>query len=179
VTIHASELVEFASEAAFVIDVGARIVAWNDPAQRLLGYSSSEVIGSYCGDVLQATLPCGEPLCHYDCDIEYAVKGERTIVLGQGIEYWYLPVDFSAPKLEEYLQFKDKLGQVGDKKLLIHCAANYRVSAFYSRYAIESAIWSVEEANSFMLSIWDPDAYPGWPEWLMEVEQAFPGPKDI
>ncbi len=110
---------------------------------------------------------------------EYAVKGERTIVLGQGIEYWYLPVDFSAPKLEEYLQFKDKLGQVGDKKLLIHCAANYRVSAFYSRYAIESAIWSVEEANSFMLSIWDPDAYPGWPEWLMEVEQAFPGPKDI
>ncbi len=68
-TIHASELVEFASEAAFVIDVGARIVAWNDPAQQLLGYSSSEVIGSYCGDVLQASLPCGEPLCHYDCDI--------------------------------------------------------------------------------------------------------------
>lgn len=109
---------------------------------------------------------------------EYTVKGESTIVQDQGIEYWYLPVDFSAPKLEEYLQFKDKMGQVGDIKLLIHCAANYRVSAFYSRYAIESAIWSVEEANRFMLSIWDPDEYPGWPEWLMEVEQTFPGPTE-
>lgn len=66
---HASELVEFASDAALVIDVDARILAWNAPAQRLLGYSSSEAIGLHCGDLLQATLPCGEPLCHRDCDV--------------------------------------------------------------------------------------------------------------
>lgn len=66
---HASELVEFASDAALAIDADGRIVAWNIPAQRLLGYSSSEAIGLYCGDVLQAALPCGEPLCHCDCDV--------------------------------------------------------------------------------------------------------------
>lgn len=66
---HASELVEFASDAAFAIDVDARILVWNVQAQQLLGYSSSEAVGSYCGDVLQATLPCGEPLCHCDCDV--------------------------------------------------------------------------------------------------------------
>jgi len=109
-------------------------------------------------------------------DSEYAVKGEREIIQDQRIEYWYLPVDFSAPNLGEYVQFKHKLQQAGDKKLLIHCAANYRVSAFYSRYAIETGIWSVEEADRFMLSIWNPDEYPGWPEWLDEVERSFTGP---
>ncbi|GMR07257.1 MAG: hypothetical protein BMS9Abin26_0259 [Gammaproteobacteria bacterium] len=66
---HAADLIEFASDAAFAIDADARIVAWNAPAQRLLGYTASEAIGRYCGDVLQATLPGGEPLCHPDCDI--------------------------------------------------------------------------------------------------------------
>jgi protein tyrosine phosphatase (PTP) superfamily phosphohydrolase (DUF442 family) len=33
---------------------------------------------------------------------EYAVEGERQIIEGQGIEYWYLPVDFAAPTLEEH-----------------------------------------------------------------------------
>ncbi len=65
----AFELVEFASDAAFVIDVDAKIVAWNALAQRLLGHSSSEVIGTFCGDVLQAALPGGEPLCHCECDV--------------------------------------------------------------------------------------------------------------
>jgi protein tyrosine phosphatase (PTP) superfamily phosphohydrolase (DUF442 family) len=103
---------------------------------------------------------------------ESAVKEEKTIVQDQGIEYWYLPVDFSAPRLEEYVKFKDKLSQLGDKKLIIHCAANYRVSAFYSRYAIEFGIWSVDEADRFMLSIWKPSEYPGWPQWLDEVEHS-------
>ena len=100
---------------------------------------------------------------------EYAVKGEKQIIEGQGIEYWHLPVDFSAPKLEEYEQFKGKLKQSEGRKLLIHCAANYRVSAFYSRYAIESGKWTTAEADRFMLSIWQPSEYPAWPEWLDKV----------
>lgn len=106
---------------------------------------------------------------------EYAVVDERQIVESQGIEYWCLPVDFTAPKLEEYEKFRSKLDQVGDKKLLIHCAANCRVSAFYSRYAIERGIWSVEKADKFMLSIWQPSEYPGWPEWLDEVQHCGKG----
>jgi protein tyrosine phosphatase (PTP) superfamily phosphohydrolase (DUF442 family) len=103
---------------------------------------------------------------------EYAVESERQIIENQDIEYWYLPVDFSAPKLEEYEQFKRKLRQSEGKKLLIHCAANYRVSAFYSRYAIESGRWSAEEADRFMLSIWQPSDYPGWTEWLDKVQHG-------
>jgi len=64
----AFDLVRFASDAAFAIDTDRRITAWNDRAQHLLGYASSEAIGLRCGDVLQAVLPSGEPLCHHDCD---------------------------------------------------------------------------------------------------------------
>ena len=71
---HASDLVEFASDAGFAIDTDSRIVAWNTLAERLLGYTSSEAIGQYCRDVLQAALPGGEPLCYPGCDISQCFK---------------------------------------------------------------------------------------------------------
>jgi hypothetical protein len=53
------------------------------------------------------------------------------------------------------------------------------VSAFYSRYAIESGRWSVAEADRFMLSIWNPAEYPSWPEWLEAVQRFSPDTRDI
>ena len=88
---------------------------------------------------------------------------------GQGIEYQYLPVDFANPTLADYRQFCQLMQRAGERKLLIHCAANYRVSAFYSRYAIESGLWSQAQADEFMRSVWQPEEYPPWPRWLQEV----------
>lgn len=75
---HVSDLAEIASDAAFAIDVDSKIVTWNAQAQRLLGYAPSEVIGRHCGDVLQATLPGGEPLCHPDCDVIQCFRNCRS-----------------------------------------------------------------------------------------------------
>ncbi len=61
-------LVDCASDAAFAIDGGRTIVAWNRAARRLLGYAPDEVIGWRCSDVLQAILPGGEPLCVPSCE---------------------------------------------------------------------------------------------------------------
>jgi two-component SAPR family response regulator len=66
---HTSDLVEFASDAAFAINSRRKIAAWNELAEGLLGYTSAEVIGRDCGEVLQATLPGGEPMCHGGCDV--------------------------------------------------------------------------------------------------------------
>jgi len=71
---HASDLIEHASDAGFAIDANSRIVAWNKPAERLLGYTSSEAIGQYCRDIIQAALPGGEPLCYPGCDISQCFK---------------------------------------------------------------------------------------------------------
>jgi PAS domain S-box-containing protein len=75
---HASDLTEFASDAAFAIDVDGKIVAWNNQAQRLLGYNSAEVIGRHCGVVLQATMSGGEPLCHPDCGVIQCLRDCRS-----------------------------------------------------------------------------------------------------
>jgi|TARA_B100002003_G_scaffold234481_1_gene248428 DNA-binding SARP family transcriptional activator len=66
---HVFDLIENASDAAFAIDADRKITAWNATAQRLLGYSAPEVVGMRCGQVLQASLPGGEFLCHGDCDL--------------------------------------------------------------------------------------------------------------
>jgi PAS domain S-box-containing protein len=62
------DLTDLASDAAFAVDGGLEIVAWNDAAQRLLGYAPGEVIGRHCSDVLQAVLPAGQPLCIPSCE---------------------------------------------------------------------------------------------------------------
>jgi PAS domain S-box-containing protein len=74
---HASDLVEFASDAAFAVDTDGTIVSWNILAQQLLGYTPSKAIGRHCADVLQATLSGGEPLCHAECDVFQCFRGCR------------------------------------------------------------------------------------------------------
>ena len=66
--IETHDLVDFASDAAFAIDRGMEIVAWNHGAQQLLGYTPGEVIGRHCSEVLQAVLSGGQPLCVPGCE---------------------------------------------------------------------------------------------------------------
>lgn len=61
------EFVERASDAAFSIDSLAQITGWNSRLTKLTGYSEQEVLGKFCGKVLQATLPGGAPLCASNC----------------------------------------------------------------------------------------------------------------
>lgn len=67
--VRATDLVNFVSDAAFAVGTTHNIVSWNAGAQSLLGYSSDEVIGRPCRDVLQAVLPGGEPLCTPNCEV--------------------------------------------------------------------------------------------------------------
>lgn len=63
-----SDLIEHSSDAAFAINRDHRITAWNDLATRFLGFSNVEAVGCNCGEILNATLPGGEPICHADCN---------------------------------------------------------------------------------------------------------------
>lgn len=61
-------LVDFAPDAALAIGSDRRVVAWNERAARLLGYSRDQAVAQPCYDVLQATLPTGEHLCSPECE---------------------------------------------------------------------------------------------------------------
>ncbi len=76
--IDARDLVDYASDAAFSVDGEQRVVAWNYGAQRLMGYTRSEVLGRHCSEVLQAILPDGEYLCMPNCDGAQCFRTFRT-----------------------------------------------------------------------------------------------------
>lgn len=102
-------------------------------------------------------------------DSEYAVENEASIVSAQGIDYEYIPVDFSAPTANDFHVFAEKLTALSGKKVMVHCAANYRVSAFYSIYGVLHLGWPVDEARAFMASIWNLDEYPVWRAFVDEM----------
>ena len=95
---------------------------------------------------------------------------ERKIVESQGVEYIHIPVDFSEPKVEELRYFYNIMDRVGGKKVHMHCAANWRVSAFYSAYAFSKGVWSERRALEFITDLWDPREYSVWEKFLHENE---------
>jgi protein tyrosine phosphatase (PTP) superfamily phosphohydrolase (DUF442 family) len=97
---------------------------------------------------------------------EYAVDGEASIIGGQGVGYVYIPVDFATPNHEQFNQFAAAMDANAGKTIHVHCAANYRVSAFYSLYAMREGWWSAEEADEHLKDIWTQGDYPVWNEFI-------------
>jgi protein tyrosine phosphatase (PTP) superfamily phosphohydrolase (DUF442 family) len=95
-------------------------------------------------------------------DSESPLDNEARIVGDQDINYVYIPVDFGAPTRADFEAFADALDRAGDRRVHVHCAANYRVSAFYSVYAFERGLCSARAARELVLDVWDPAEFPIW-----------------
>jgi PAS domain S-box-containing protein len=77
-----SELFAFlegTSDAAFSVSDQGEIVSWNGAAERLFGYSSSEVLGKSCFEVLHGRGVLGTQVCHEGCSILDSTGGETKI----------------------------------------------------------------------------------------------------
>jgi len=109
---------------------------------------------------------------------EHAVPNERSIVESQDIEYIHIPVDFKQPAAGDFATFSEVMDRIRERRVHVHCAANYRVSAFYSLYAISRGLWSRDEAMNFISGIWQPTEHPGWSEFVTGV-LADVGPKEL
>jgi protein tyrosine phosphatase (PTP) superfamily phosphohydrolase (DUF442 family) len=103
--------------------------------------------------------------------VDHAVPGEDEIVRGQGIDYVAIPVDFDAPTHDDFAAFVRTMDEHAGQRVHVHCAANYRVSAFYALYAERSGDWTREQADAFVADLWDPAGYPAWSD-LMAQERA-------
>ncbi len=91
---------------------------------------------------------------------------EARIVRDQGIDYVYIPVDFNAPTRADLAAFAAAMDAKANRKVHVHCAANYRVSAFYSLYAQERGLCSEDEAERLVRDVWDPAEFPAWDEFV-------------
>jgi uncharacterized protein (TIGR01244 family) len=100
---------------------------------------------------------------------QYAVSGERAIVESQGLEYIHIPVDFDKPTRSDFEQFSEAMDRSLGRKIHVHCAANFRVTAFYSLHQVRRACWSVDQATEFIHGVWNPAEHAGWSEFIAAI----------
>ena len=96
-----------------------------------------------------------------------ALENEDKIVSSLNMSYIHIPVDFENPKISDLKLFLNILQALGANKVWIHCAKNYRVSAFmyvYHKYILHTPF---EQIDLSIFDIWQPSLV--WQE-LMKVQ---------
>lgn len=102
---------------------------------------------------------------------EYAIADEAHIVGAQGLNYVYIPVDFAAPTDADLGVFFDAMDTHAGEMIHVHCAANFRVSAFYGLYAVARGVQRTSDADELMRRFWDPADHPVWASFI-SVQRA-------
>ncbi len=86
-----------------------------------------------------------------------AIENEDKIVTSLKMAYFHIPVDFDNPKASDVKLFLNTLQALGSNKVWVHCALNYRVSAFmyiYHKYILETPF---DDINISLFEEWSPD----------------------
>jgi len=95
-------------------------------------------------------------------DVPNAIINEQKLVESLGMEYINIPVNWGTPTKEGLSKFMDLLDANKNKKIHVHCEANFRASAFVTIHRILRLDWDTDKAFEIMHTIWDEDAYPVW-----------------
>ena len=106
-------------------------------------------------------------------DPRYSLADEAGCVRGLGMDYVHIPVQFSAPTEENLRAFVAAMDAHRGKTILVHCAANYRVTAFAGLYRVLREGWTMEKAFEPMRTVWEPD--PVWTQFIANMLQRTPG----
>ena len=99
-----------------------------------------------------------------------APANEAELVRAQGLTYYHIPVDWENPQDTDFATFEQTMLQLPAGKTLIHCAANFRVTAFYSLYAQKHLGWSAAQADAFRTVIWKGSDYPVWRAFIARIQ---------
>ena len=100
-------------------------------------------------------------------DPRYSLRDEPATVRDLGMQYIHIPVQFANPTEENLLAFCAAMDAHDGEKTLVHCAANYRVTAFVGLYRIIRKGWPPDEAWEPMRSVWQPDQV--WTTFIAEM----------
>lgn len=95
-----------------------------------------------------------------------AIENENKVVTDLGMSYFHIPVNFENPALSDLKLFLNIMQALGANKVWVHCAKNYRVSAFiyvYHKYILKTPF---EHIDLSIFDIWSPTL--SWQE-LMKV----------
>lgn len=101
-------------------------------------------------------------------EVSNALPGERELVASLGMQYFNIPVIWTTPTQDGLDRFMDVMDQNKDRKILVHCQANFRATAFVALHRILRDGWKADEAMAGMHQIWDTEDYPVWKMFIEE-----------
>ena len=102
-------------------------------------------------------------------DPRYSLDDEGGLAQSLDLEYHHIPVVWERPTPADFDAFVAVMRQTQGKRKLIHCAANYRVTAFYSLYAMQELGWSAEQAAALRATMWQRQ-YPVWDAFIQDMQ---------
>ena len=150
------------SEIYNVVEVNDRLVTAGQPTEAQLRSAATEDV-----DTVINLAPA---------DSRSALPDEAALVRTLGMTYHHIPVAWDNPTEADFAAFERVMTALPpESRTLLHCAANFRVSAFYGLYGITQLGWSIDQAESFRAPIWDGSDYPVWESFIREMQQRLAG----
>jgi protein tyrosine phosphatase (PTP) superfamily phosphohydrolase (DUF442 family) len=95
-------------------------------------------------------------------EVSNALPNETELVNSLGMQYINIPVIWNTPTKDGLDRFMDAMDENKGRKILVHCQANFRATAFVALYRILRQGWNADDAMAGMHKIWDAEDYPIW-----------------
>ena len=96
----------------------------------------------------------------------YTPADEAGLARQLGLIYFYIPVAWNNPTDADFAAFEQAMSATAGQPTLIHCAANFRVTAFYTLYAQKHLGLSAAQADALRDRIWAGSDYPVWEAFI-------------
>ncbi|MGB2019758.1 MAG: protein tyrosine phosphatase family protein, partial [Parvibaculales bacterium] len=103
-------------------------------------------------------------------DADDAIAEEGSLVSKAGMSYFHLPVPWEAPTVDHLKTFIGIMDALEDKKILVHCQVNARVSAFMLKYLTFKGV-AETEATTPLMEKWLPQMDDNWKAFLALSEK--------
>lgn len=104
-------------------------------------------------------------------DPRYCLADEAGLATSLGLLYRHIPVNFDGPTLENFRDFVAAMDEWKDERVLVHCAANYRVSSFMAVYGEMRLGWTREQADRHARLLWPLNDV--WTNFLADCRAGF------
>jgi protein tyrosine phosphatase (PTP) superfamily phosphohydrolase (DUF442 family) len=96
-----------------------------------------------------------------------AIPDEDVTVKGLGMDYIHIPVIFDAPTKSDFYAFAAAMQHEQNRKTLLHCAGNFRASAFAFLYRVLYEDVPLVGAKADMNDVWHLN--DAWRQLILDI----------
>jgi protein tyrosine phosphatase (PTP) superfamily phosphohydrolase (DUF442 family) len=105
-------------------------------------------------------------------DSKSALTNEGYLVTSTGMIYIHIPVPFDCPELSHFHAFSRAMDALSANKVWVHCALNYRASAFLYLYSRLVKGESKADSARYIYPDWEPN--DTWSGFIEKCEAELP-----